>query len=101
MALKIHIGMDWDIGGSKLDLSCVAQLLEGIAETGTVRATADRLGISYRNVWGKLEAAEATLGQQLVVKNKGHGSVLTCAGEQLKNLVVNFSRRLESGAQQE
>jgi molybdate transport repressor ModE-like protein len=82
-------------------LALITHLLEGIAETGSVRAAADKLGISYRNVWGKLEAAETALGQKLVVKNKGHGSVLTHVGEQLKFRVVNLTLSLQSGAQQE
>jgi molybdate transport repressor ModE-like protein len=94
MTLRVNIGIDWEIGGSKLDLTTIAQLLEGISETGTVRAAANKLGISYRTVWGKLEAAEAALGQQLVVKNKGHGSVLTKAGEHLKNLVAKLTKNL-------
>jgi putative molybdopterin biosynthesis protein len=101
MTLKIRIGMNWEIGGSNLDLAVISQLLEAIAETGTVRAAADKLRISYRTVWGKLEAAEVLLGKQLVVKNKGHGSVLTQSGEQLKSLVINLTRSLKSGAQQE
>ncbi len=98
MVLRVHIGVDWEIGGLTLDLATIAQLLEGIAATGTVRAAADQLGISYRNVWGKLDAAEAALGQQLVIKNKGHGSVLTQAGEQLKNLVAKLTLNLRSNA---
>ena len=101
MTFKIRIGMEWEIGGSKIDLAMVALLLEGIAETGTVRATADKLGISYRTVWGKLEAAEASLGQQLVVKNKGHGSVLTQTGEYLKSQVVNFTLDLQNNSKKE
>lgn len=101
MVLKVNIGIDWEIGGSKLDLATIAQLLEGIAETGTVRAAADKLGISYRTVWGKLEAAERALGQQLVIKNKGHGSVLTQAGEHLKDLVTKLIHNLHSSARLE
>ena len=101
MGLKIRIGIEWEIGGSTLDLTAIAKLLEGIAETGTVRAAANKLGISYRTVWGKLEAAETLLGQQLVLKNKGHGSVLTQSGEQLKSLVDNLTGSIESGAQKE
>jgi len=93
--------MEWEIGGSKLDLATLAQLLEGIAETGTVRAAAERLGISYRTVWGKLEEAETLLGQQLVVKNKGHGSVLTHTGEHLRNLVVDLTRCLQNSSLRE
>ena len=98
MVLKVNIGVDWEIGGSKLDLATIAQLLEGIASTGSVRATANKLGISYRTVWGKLEAAEAALGQQLVSKNKGHGSALTQAGEHLKILVANLTHNLQCNA---
>ena len=101
MALDIRIGLEWEIGGVTLDLATIAQLLDGIAATGTVSATAKRLGLSYRNVWGKLEAAESALGQQVVVKSKGHGTKLTQIGDQLKNLVDDLIRRLESNSKQE
>jgi len=101
MALKIHIKMDWEIGGATLDLALIAQLLEGISETGTVRAAANNLGISYRTVWGKLEAAEVALGQKLVLKNKGHGSVVTKVGENLKSLVLNLTSNLHGVAKLE
>ncbi len=101
MTLEIRIGLNWEIGGATLDLAAITLLLDGIAATGTVRATAQRLGLSYRNVWGKLEAAEAALGQQIVLKSKGHGSKLTVIGEQLKSLVDDLTRRLQYATKQE
>ena len=101
MTLEIRIGLDWQIGGATLDLAAIAQLLDGIAATGTVRATAQRLGLSYRTVWGKLEAAETALGQQIIVKSKGHGSKLSVIGEQLKSLVDDLTRRLQYATKQE
>ncbi len=101
MALNIHIGLEWQVAGSRLDLATIAQLLGGVAETGTVRAAAERFGLSYRTVWGRLEAAEAALGQALIVKCKGHGSKLTPVGEQLKDLVDDLAQRLLSDSQQQ
>ncbi len=101
MTLNINIGIEWRFDESNLDLTAIAQYLEGISESGTVRATADKLGISYRTLWGKLESTEAILGMKLVVKSKGHGSVLTLAGTQLKNLIGNYSRSIQQAAHQE
>lgn len=82
MSLHLRVGVDWigADGKPKLDLGALADLLEVVAASGTVQAAADQLQLSYRSVWGKLDVAESLLGQQLMVKRKGHGSVLSDAG---------------------
>ncbi len=96
MSLTIHFSIAWETGESTLDLTTIAQLLEFIAETGTVRAAANKLGISYRTAWGKLDAAEKSLGQPLIVKSKGHGSKLTPPGNMLKAVVFNLTSGIQS-----
>lgn len=85
MSLQLNIGIDWVAadGKARLDLGALADLLEVVAASGTVQAAADQLQLSYRSVWGKLDLAENLLGQQLMVKRKGHGSVLSDAGVEL------------------
>ena len=51
-----------------------------------MRGAADRLGLSYRAAWGRLVAPDDALGQPVVVKTKGHGSVLTEVGVALRTL---------------
>lgn len=58
-------------------------LLKAIAETGSIRQAASRLGMSYRAAWGKIKATEERLGIDLVSKRAGgsdSGTSLTDAG---------------------
>ncbi len=61
-----------------------ANLLEAIAETGSLMAAAKRLDIAYHRAWGKLHEMEAGLGVRLVTTRTGGahggGAALTPAG---------------------
>jgi molybdate transport repressor ModE-like protein len=101
MNYRISVGVVGEFGGKVLDFVTLAEILAGVAESGTLRATAEHLKLSYRGVWGKLEQAHEALGQPLVVKSKGHGSHLTPAGEQLLRLVRDMRQRAQAAAQRE
>jgi len=45
--------------------------LEMIAETGSLRATAEELGMSYRGLWGRIREMEKRLGVPLVTRHRG------------------------------
>ncbi len=46
-------------------------LLKGIKEKGSLQASAKELGISYRKAWGDLKKAEALLGYDLTIRQRG------------------------------
>ena len=62
-------------------------ILEALRELGSLNAAAKHLHISYRDAWGKVHQAEATLGIKLIAARVGGagggGSRLSAAGEQL------------------
>ena len=58
-------------------------LLEAVHETGSIGAAAQRLGRSYRHVWGELKRWEAELGRPLVRWVKGQRAQLAPFGEKL------------------
>ena len=62
-----------------------ALLLEKIEEHGSLRQAATEMKMSYRAAWGKLKAAEESIGKPLVQKIKGKGQryELTPVGRQL------------------
>jgi molybdate transport system regulatory protein len=64
-----------------------AALLERIDRTGSMRAAAEALGMSYRALWGRLRTMERRLGTQLIVRQvggrTGGGSRLTAAARRL------------------
>jgi molybdate transport repressor ModE-like protein len=47
------------------------RLLKMVAEEGSLRRAADRLGRGYRKAWGDIRSAERALGRKLVVTNRG------------------------------
>jgi molybdate transport system regulatory protein len=47
------------------------QLLMTINELGSLRAAAEKLGISYRKAWGDLNVTEELLGFPLIEKKRG------------------------------
>ncbi len=47
------------------------RLLQKISETGTLKASAEELGMSYRFAWGLIRKAEKRIGQSLVISHKG------------------------------
>jgi molybdate transport system regulatory protein len=64
-----------------------AELLQHIAETGSLAEGAQRMGLSYRRAWGKIKEIERNLGVRLVHSEAGgHGggrTRLTPEGEQV------------------
>ena len=81
--IRLHLWMERG-GGTMLGLGRL-QLLERIAHSGSIKAAADQLGMSYRAAWGKLKASEEALGIALVEKVGGNkcGCRLTPEGHAL------------------
>lgn len=93
---RLTIRIDFD-DGSGLGPGKV-QLLELIAETGSIRKAAAQLGMSYRKAWLLLQALKETFGTPLVETvsggKSGGGTSLTAAGRE----VVSRYRKLERAA---
>ena len=75
------------------------RILQLVRETGSLAQAAERLGLSYRRVWGKVREIEQNLGLSLVESEVGGagggGSSLTTDGERLVALYERFRRRME------
>jgi molybdate transport system regulatory protein len=93
---RLTIRIDFD-DGSGLGPGKV-QLLELVAQTGSIRKAAVELGMSYRKAWLLLQALKETFGSPLVETasggRSGGGTSLTSAG---RDVVVRY-RRLERAA---
>ena len=78
-------------------------LLKEIEKTGSLKAAADNIGISYRKAWGNIKHAEEMLGFVLVEKHRGGksggASQLTSEGKNLLNayheLKVDFDKSIK------
>jgi molybdate transport repressor ModE-like protein len=73
-------------------------LLAAIRSGGTLRAAAQEVGLSYRAAWGLLSDAGRALGVPLVELQRGRGTRLSPAGEQLVAADARAVRRLREAA---
>ncbi len=49
----------------------LSEILKAVEASGSIKAGAERLGKSYRYVWGRIKKAEKSLGQSLVETHVG------------------------------
>lgn len=58
-------------------------LLQAVAQKGSISAAARQLNLSYRHVWGELKRWEDVLGHDLIIWEKGQSAKLTEFGDKL------------------
>ena len=58
-------------------------LLQAVAQQGSISAAARVLNLSYRHVWGELKRWEDQLGHELIIWEKGQSAKLTEFGDKL------------------
>ncbi len=69
----------------------LSQMLKAVQAAGSIKAAADRLGKSYRYVWGRLKKAERALGEPLVESRVGgKGSRRSFLTERADRLVTDY-----------
>ena len=77
-----------------------ADLLEGIAATGSIAAAGRRMGMSYKRAWTLVEQLNAMFAAPLVESSRGGasggGARLTDGGE----AVLDLYRRMEAKARE-
>ncbi len=97
--MKIRLSIDGTIGfaAGSVRIAETLSLLDAIALDRSMQGAAARAGRSYRATWGKVAAIEAALGHPVVVKTKGHGTVLAPAGEALRDTLRRTIDRFEAG----
>lgn len=82
-----------------------AELLEAIGELGSIKAAADRFGMSYRYAWGYLRDLEEAAGFRFIERHRGGGEAggasLTPQGKEFLARYWEFHRRMDSAAERE
>ncbi len=75
------------------------QLLEKIMETGSIKAAASEMKISYRHAWEMIKKMNAIAASPLVIKNaggsSGGGTIVTKEGEELIALYIKLNNAFE------
>jgi len=69
--LVAHTKIWLEIDGLHAFGTGLAQLLEGVARTGTLREAARAAHISYRHAWDMIKRAEKRLGKELILPQPG------------------------------
>jgi len=91
--LRIHLGPEIALGPGKADL------LQGIADTGSIAAAGRRLGMSYKRAWVLIDTMNACFRTPLVAAAKGGkaggGTALTPLGAR----VLQAYRRMQEDAE--
>jgi len=98
LTLRLHV---WFERNEKIFMGIGrALLLEKIEEYGSLRQAATEMKMSYRAAWGKLKAAEESIGKPLVQKIKGKGQryELTPVGRQLARQFQQLQSDIETYA---
>lgn len=91
VSVSLEIGGNIRIGSGRIAVADALTLVNAIERTASVQGFAGELGLSYRAAWERLRDLESTLGQQLVQKTRGHGSVLTGLGTVLRDVLASAS----------
>ena len=82
-----------------------AQLLQAVAETGSINAAATQLHIHYRTAWQKIHEMETRLGQKLITTQtggkQGGGATLTPAALDYLEKFTRFSQQIEAHIQEQ
>jgi molybdate transport repressor ModE-like protein len=99
MQVELRLGGLISLNGQDFALGQTFALLDAVDRERSVRGAADRLKVSYRSAWGRVVALEEAMGSPVVLKTKGHGSVLTELGLALRDALgvtfKNFDKALE------
>jgi putative molybdopterin biosynthesis protein len=92
-SMNISAQIRWTLGDFEIEPRIVA-LMEAVARHGNLQGAARSAGLSYRHAWGLLEAAATQLGQPLVLRQQGRGTVLAPLGARLLEGMVDVNGSL-------
>ena len=90
--IRVHLARANAIGPGKADL------LEVIAETGSIAEAARRMGMSYRRAWSLVRALNSAFTKPLVETHKGGPAGGSAALSETGREVLQRYRAMESGA---
>lgn len=80
--VQLHYTLSRDAGNA-LIRNPLPELLQAVAEQGSISGAARALDLSYRHVWGALKRWEEQLGGELIIWGKGQSAQLNEFGTKL------------------
>ena len=88
--MKVSAQLRWTISQFEVEPRLVT-LLEAIASHGNLQQAARTAGMSYRHAWGILESSATQIGEPLVLRHQGRGTVLAPFGYKLLEGMVEIN----------
>ncbi len=93
MDMQPHLNLWIERNGTVVLSQWRVALLEAIAETGSISAAAERLGVDYHRAWDRLQEMEHGLGVALVERQAGGpGGGGACLSEAGRTYVARFNQ---------
>jgi molybdate transport repressor ModE-like protein len=96
--LKIRLLPQWQIAqdeGTAMGANALLDLLAAVQASGSIAQAGRELGLSYRHAWGLVRQAEQVLGQPLLERGRGQGSMLTELGRKFIWADARIGARLQ------
>ena len=97
MRIQIRPTLVFDSKSTKdptvVDLVWLTMLLKDIEQGKTLISACKKMGLSYRNVWQKLNEIERALGFKLIDRVRGHGSQLSEYAQYLILFTDDFDQK--------
>lgn len=84
MKVELRLGGLIKVNGRNVPVGQTFAILDAVARERSVSGAAKRVGVSYRSAWDRVLMLGEAFGQPLVEMTKGHGSVLTSLGEDVR-----------------
>lgn len=85
MSLRVDFSLSWLSSGklSPSNANTLLVLIKAVQKNGSLKAAAEKVGVSYRFAWGLLGDASSKFGAPIVEMQRGQGARLTIFGEKL------------------
>lgn len=91
--VRVHLDAELMLGPGK------AELLEGIAATGSIAEAGRRMGMSYQRAWSLVQTLNAGFAEPLVERQRGGsgggGARLTATGERVLEIYRAIERECQ------
>lgn len=90
--LKPRVKVWLEVDGDYVFGHGLAEILQAVESTGSLKEAAAKLGKSYRHVWSRVKEAEAAIGQTLVeTQVGGTGSQRSSLSPRAQSLLTDFA----------
>lgn len=77
----------------------IAELCQGVRETGSLNASAKRMHMAYSKAWRVIRETEEALGFSLLDRDGAHGSTLTKNGDKLLDAYLKLQASIQKQAE--